>query len=206
MSFVRSDRGGDGVQGRSDEELILSLRDGDADAFGQLVLRWQEPLFRFTYRILDRREDARDVCQETFLRVLRQPERFQEGARFSTWMYQIALNLCRDQLRRRKRWRFLAPAPPGPDGEPAREREEVDRDATPIEALETRERRKAVSLALLDLPAEQREVLVLKEFEGLKFREIAEVLGCPESTVKSRMYYGLSGLKTALARRGIDGV
>jgi DNA-directed RNA polymerase specialized sigma24 family protein len=112
MAAVRSERfGGEGVPGRSDEELVLALRDGDPDAFGLLVFRWQEPLFRFVYRILERREDARDVCQETFLRVLRQPERFQEGARFSTWMYQIALNLSRDQLRRRKRWRFLAPAP-----------------------------------------------------------------------------------------------
>jgi RNA polymerase sigma-70 factor (ECF subfamily) len=192
------------VQGRSDEELILSLRDGDPDAFGLLVARWQEPLFRFAYRILTRREDARDVCQETFLRVLRQPGRFQDGARFSTWMYQIALNLCRDQLRRRRRWRFLAPVD-GPDGEPAREREEVDREATPIEALARRERREAVARALDDLPPEQREVLVMKEYEGLKFREIAEILGCPESTVKSRMYYGLSGLRAALARRGIDG-
>ena len=204
---MRSERfGGSGVPGRSDEELVLSLRDGDPDAFGLLVFRWQEPLFRFVYRILERREDARDVCQETFLRVLRQPDRFQEGARFSTWMYQIALNLCRDQLRRRKRWRFLAPAPPGPDGEPGREREEQDREATSIEALERRERRDAVSLALADLPPEQREVLVLKEFEGLKFREIAEILGCPESTVKSRMYYGLSGLRSALVRRGSWGV
>jgi len=206
MSVLRERFGGDGVPGRSDEELVLALRDGDPDAFGLLVFRWQEPLFRFVYRIVERREDARDICQETFLRVLRQPDRFQEGARFSTWMYQIALNLGRDQLRRRKRWRFLAPAPPGPDGEPGREREEQDRGATPIEALESREKRDAVTRALQDLPPEQREVLVLKEFEGLKFREIAEILGCPESTVKSRMYYGLSGLRSALVRRGIDGL
>jgi RNA polymerase sigma-70 factor (ECF subfamily) len=206
MQFVNRPgaRGGGGVDVPSDEELLVALRDGDRDCLGVLVSRWQDPLFRFAFRILDRREDARDVCQETFLRVLKQSERFQEGARFSTWMYQIALNLCRDQLRRRRRWRFLSAPAHGPDGEPGAPREEVDLTGpTPVEALEERERREAVGRALERLPREQREVLVMKEYEGLKFREIAEILGCPESTVKSRMYYGLSGLRTALERQGV---
>ena len=195
--------GGSALQGPSDEELVLALRSGNSDSLGQLVSRWQEPLFRFAFRILERREEARDVCQETFLRVLRQASRFQEGARFSTWMYQIALNLCRDQLRRRRRWRFLPVPVETTDGDGARFREEGDDEPSPIEALERREKRAAVAAALADLPPDQREVLVLKEYEGLKFREIAAILGCPESTVKSRMYYGLSGLRGALAKRGI---
>ena len=75
-------------------------------------------------------------------------------------------------------------------------------DDNPAEAAERTERRQLITQALGEIPAEQREVLVMKEFEGMKFREIAEILGCPESTVKSRMYYGLNGLKAALAKQG----
>ena len=75
--------------------------------------------------------------------------------------------------------------------------------ADPSEDAARKETREVVSRALRQIPSEQREVVILKEFEGLRFREIAEILGCPESTVKSRMYHGLSGLKTALAREGV---
>jgi RNA polymerase sigma-70 factor (ECF subfamily) len=118
-------------------------------------------------------------------------------------MYQIALNLCRDQVRRRQRWRLLiaegAELPERPRGPLASEPLGQD----PAEAATRREKREAVLQALDRIPAEQREVLILKEFEGMKFREIAQILGCPESTVKSRMYYGLNGVRTALQLLGI---
>jgi RNA polymerase sigma-70 factor, ECF subfamily len=189
----------------SDEDLVRAVQSGDADSLGTLVARWEQPLFRFAFRLLQRTEDARDVCQETFLRILTRSERYRAGARFSTWMYQIALNLCRDHMRRRKRWRLLSF-----DGEEAgpelrgRARTEEDLTANPGAALERDELRRAILKALDTLVPEQREVLVLKEYEGLKFRQIAEILGCPESTVKSRMYYGLTALKGALARQGIE--
>jgi RNA polymerase sigma-70 factor (ECF subfamily) len=187
---------------RTDEELVQALQTGDHDSFGVLVARWERPLFNFVYRMISRSEDARDICQETFLRVLRNARRFKPGARFSTWMYQIALNLCRDRARKKRRWSLLL-VEGGRAGEADTPRfEGVARDGDPAEAAETRERREAVLQALGDIPVEQREVLVLKEYEGMKFREIADVLGCPESTVKSRMYYGLNGLKSALQRRG----
>ena len=190
------------VPGAGDEELVLALSAGDTESLGILVGRWERPLHRFVHRMLPRPEDVQDVCQETFLRVLNKSHRFREGSRFSTWMYQIALNLCRDQLRRRRRWSLLVsehgepPERPQPPGTAADTQD-------PARAAELREKSAAVLVALAEIPAEQREVLVLKEFEGLKFREIAEILGCPESTVKSRMYYGLSGVRTALVRRGI---
>lgn len=99
------------MRDRSDEELLEAFRAGDADSLGALVARWEQPLFRFACRLLQRPEDARDVCQETFLRVLRKANRFRRGARFSTWMYQIALNLCRDHVRRRSRWALLVTEP-----------------------------------------------------------------------------------------------
>ena len=193
------------MQSTSDEDLALAVQAGDRDSLGTLVARWEQPLFRFAFRLLERPEDARDVCQETFLRILRKSERFREGARFSTWMYQIALNLCRDQVRRRKRWRLVPlDAPPaGENGRPAPRDLAADGD-DPGRTLDRHERRRAVARALDAIPREQREVLVLKEYEGLKFREIAEILGCPESTVKSRMYYGLSALRSELSKRGLD--
>jgi len=191
------------VAAPSDEDLMAALGAGDTDSLGVLVARWERPLYCFTYRLLTRPEDARDVCQETFLRVLKKAHRFRKGARFSTWMYQIALNLCRDHMRKKKRWSvLLADAPSSLDGNT----QDLDRFASsqdPSDDVERREKREVMSRALRQIPPEQREVLILKEFEGLRFREIAEILGCPESTVKSRMYYGLSGLRTVLAREGV---
>lgn len=194
------------MQGDSDEDLILALRAGDTESLGVLVGRWEQPLFRFVYRMLPRRDDALDVCQETFLRVLDKAERYRAGSRFSTWMYQIALNLCRDRARKRRRWgRILAEDLEVDDRTPAMIGT-AGHVEDPAAAAERHELSGAVAAALERIPTEQREVLVMKEFEGLKFREIAAILNCPESTVKSRMYYGLNGLREQLARRGIDRV
>jgi len=188
----------------TDEDLLLALRRGHAESLGVLVARWEGPLFRFVSRSLDRPDDARDVCQETFLRILDKAEAFREGARFSTWMYQIALNLCRDQTRRKRRWGRLMIAAPHGDTDTPREHVAPETLATsPAAAYEHTERRSAVRSALSALTRDQREVLLLKEYEGLKFREIADVLGVPESTVKSRMYAGLDAMRTSLAGLGI---
>jgi len=189
----------------TDEDLLLALRGGHADSLAVLVTRWEGPLFRFVSRMVDRPDDARDVCQETFLRILDKAGAFRDGARFSTWMYQIALNLCRDQTRRKRRWgRLMVAAPPG-DGDAPREHEAPETVATnPAAAFEHGERRSAVRRALSALPHEQREVLLLKEYEGLKFREIADVLGVAESTVKSRMYAGLDAMRMSLGSLGIQ--
>jgi len=188
----------------TDEQLIHAVQGGDLDSLGVLVTRWEQPLFRFAFRLLRTHEDARDVCQETFLRVLHNSERFRDGARVSTWLYQIALNLCRDQVRKRRRWGLLVDTSRDTRTAPAG-LAFADSNADPSQELAIDEQRRAVGRALSEIPPEQREVLVLKEFEGLKFREISEILGCPESTVKSRMYYGLAGLKVALARQGVHG-
>ncbi len=185
----------------SDEDLVQAIRTGHTDSLGVLVTRWEQPLHRFVYRMLPAKDDVQDVVQETFLRVLNKAHRFKQGSRFSTWMYQIALNLCRDRMRRSRRWsRVLS--------EDAEINDEVTptNDASagnPADSAQRREMKDAVMKAMDHIPAAQREVLILKEFEGLKFREIARILDCPESTVKSRVYGGLNGLRQALERRGI---
>ena len=196
-------RRGEGMAQVSDEDLVLAVQAGDTASLGELVARWQQPLYRFVTRLVARPEDAHDVCQETFVRILRNASGYRRGARFSTWMYQIALNLCRDHVRRRRRWSLILSESHGSQDPPTPAADIPRYD--PARAVETRELAEAVGRALGQIPPEQREVVVLKEFEGLKFREIAEILDCPESTVKSRMYYGLSGLRDALARQGIRG-
>ena len=186
----------------TDEQLLAAVQQGDMQSLGQLVQRWERPLFRFVSRMVPAPDDAHDVCQETFLRVLDRSDRFRSGSRFSTWMYQIALNLCRDRARRTKRWgrivddRKEAPTETSPLPESAE-------GANPESDVHRGELAHAVQRGLMQLPPEQREVLILKEYQGLKFKEIAEILSCPESTVKSRMYYGLNGLKQQLAGQGI---
>jgi RNA polymerase sigma-70 factor (ECF subfamily) len=187
---------GPGGSPGSDEHLLGLFLGGDQESFNVLVGRWQSPLYHFAYRFLGQPEEARDVCQEAFLRVYRRANRFRDGARFSTWLYQIALNLCRDIVRRRQRWgRLVVPAETGGRNEIA---EAPDEAIGAEEALLRERQRQQVRQALNTIPADQREVLVMKEFQGLKFRQIAEILGCPESTVKSRMYYGLANLRDAL--------
>ena len=190
----------------TDEDLLLAVRGGNVESLGVLVSRWEDPLYRFVSRMVDRPDDARDVCQETFLRILRRSDAFREGARFSTWMYQIALNLCRDRARRRKRWGrvVVGSTTPLSDDAPPRESAAPETaDTHPGTALEAAERRRAVQRALTRLPNDQREVLLLKEYVGLKFREIAEVLEVPESTVKSRMYAALDAMRASLEPTGI---
>jgi RNA polymerase sigma-70 factor (ECF subfamily) len=187
----------------SDEDLLVALRGGRVDSLGLLVARWEGPLYRFVSRLVDRPEDARDVCQETFLRVLKKSDAFRDGARFSTWMYQIALNLCRDRARRQKRWSHIVVAAPADDDRPREHAAPERADTHPDRALEREEARSAVQNALSRLPSDQREVLLLKEYEGLKFREIADVLGVPESTVKSRMYAALDAMKVSLQAAGM---
>ena len=185
----------------ADEELLVSIQEGDTGSLGLLVQRWERPLFRFVYRMLPKRDEAQDICQETFLRILSKANLFNPDGKFSTWMYQIALNLTRDHMRKKVRWSTVV-VDGGEDRELRAPSVVGGRPVTPDSLLADSDRRAVVRRALQRLPAEQQEVLVLKEYQGLKFREIAELLGCPESTVKSRMYYGLKGLKTALAREG----
>src|SRR6187431_1069921 len=87
----------------TDEELVARTVAGDADSFNQLILRWERPIYALAYRVIGRDEDARDVCQETFLRAFRALPGFKGQAKFSSWLYRIALNLCRDWIRRQRR-------------------------------------------------------------------------------------------------------
>jgi RNA polymerase sigma-70 factor (ECF subfamily) len=181
----------------TDEELVARSIGGDSDSFNELVHRWERPIYALAYRQLRREEDARDVCQETFLRAYRALHGFRGQAKFSSWLYRIALNLCRDWMRRERR----TPVVQAP--------EDVDlmdlaAAGEPSELIEDRLARndlsRAVERAMALLPEDQRTAIVLKEYQGLTFQEIADLVGCPLSTVKTRLYQGLTVLRRELAR------
>jgi RNA polymerase sigma-70 factor, ECF subfamily len=185
----------------SDEELVARSQSGDTDSFNQLVLRWERPIYALAYRVIGRDEDARDVCQETFLRAFRALPGFRGQAKFSSWLYRIALNLCRDWIRRQRRTP-VTQLPEDVDlGELAAERGPTES----VEDLVARRQLTGVVEAVMKtLPDEQRTAIILKEYHGMTFQEIADLQGCPLSTVKTRLYQGLSVLRTRLeeGRRG----
>src|SRR4051812_26629446 len=122
----------------SDEELVARSIGGDPDSFNQLVLRWERPIYALAYRVIGREEDARDVCQETFLRAFRALNGFRGQAKFSSWLYRIALNLCRDWMRRQRR----APTMQMPEGvDPI----EMASERGPVESIETLVERRELS-------------------------------------------------------------
>src|SRR6187200_2303669 len=187
----------------TDEELVARSVGGDADSFNELILRWERPIYALAYRTIGREEDARDVCQETFLRAFRALPRFRGQAKFSSWLYRIALNLCRDWIRRERRTPVVQ-APEGVD------LVELASEAEPAESIENlvarRELGRAVAKAMAMLPEEQRTAIVLKEYHGLTFQEIADLLECPLSTVKTRLYQGLGVLRKQLAHAGVESI
>jgi RNA polymerase sigma-70 factor (ECF subfamily) len=186
----------------SDEELVTLSQGGDLDSFNQLVLRWERPIYALAYRVIGREEDARDVAQETFLRAFRALKGFKGQAKFSSWLYRITLNLCRDWIRRERRTPVLQ-APEGIDII------ELAGEGTPSESIEALVGRKqlglAVSKAMALLPEDQRTAIILKEYHGLTFQEIADLLDCPLSTVKTRLYQGLSVVRKQLESAGVSG-
>jgi RNA polymerase sigma-70 factor, ECF subfamily len=185
----------------TDETLMLRYQEGDRSAFGVLVKRHQAPLFNFAFRQVRVPQLAEDVVQETFVRVVQNASEFKHEARFTTWVYTITRNLCIDQLRKRalRKHPSLDQAS-GEEGDgptlgeqTADTRASVEREAT---GTELKERiAKAVDL----LPDDQREVFLMREVANLPFKEIAEVTGVPENTVKSRMRYALERLQQALS-------
>jgi RNA polymerase sigma-70 factor, ECF subfamily len=191
--FVDSDGHGveqivSGPQMGDDADLIRRWQQGDAEAFGVVVRRWQRPVGRFLARLVGPGAGVADLTQEVFLRAHRAIGRYRESGTFSTWLYRIALNLARDAGRKARR----APAPlpaevaAGPASEPWEKRELAD----------------AVSVALAELPAPLREVLVLRHYEDMRFEEMARLFGVPASTLKSRFAVALRRMRERLTELG----
>src|SRR5215212_6416520 len=179
----------------TDEIIVERALTGDAEAFGELVRRWERRIFALAYGMLGREEDARDATQETFLAAFRNLRGFRGEAKVSSWLHRIAVNQCISRQRRSK-----------VRSESALEDEhDTTNFATalshsPAHVVEGRQETAAVRRAINSLPIELRQVVVMKEFEELTFREIADALDLPLSTVKSRLYTAMKQLQLRLQK------
>lgn len=174
---------------RTDAELVARARAGDAGAFAALVDRHQDALVAYLARLSGSAERAEELAQETFVRVHRTLGRYRERGRFAAWLYRVATNAQRSDQRRRRRWRAIAPvfAASSPES-----------PCTAADQLLELELQRQLRRALARLPLRFRAPLVLHELEGLSVRDVAEVLGCAEGTVKSRLARARARLKRDL--------
>jgi RNA polymerase sigma-70 factor (ECF subfamily) len=173
----------------TDEQAMWRLQmDNDHGAFLQLVERWEQPILRLCARMTGDASRGEDLKQETFARVFARRKDFRPGAKFSTWLWRIALNLCYDELRRQRRHGECPLENAG--SIEAQASEEISPDVS----VAIKEECELVRLALSRLPETHRAALVLRYCEGLKLREVAEALEIPESTASSRIAAGLAQL------------
>lgn len=183
----------------NDEQMVERALSGDPEAFGEIVRRWERRIFALAFGMLGREEDARDATQETFLAAFRNLRNFRGEARVSSWLHRIAVNQC---ITRQRRAQVRGETPLEDEAEKNGAVFAMPSAASPARVAESREQSAAVRRAITSLPAELRQVVVMKEFEELTFQEIANVLQIPLSTVKSRMYTALRQLQLRLQKFG----
>ena len=178
-----------GVAADSDAALMMRVKRGDQCAFGDLIDRHKDGLVNYLTKMTRDRDRAEDLAQEAFLRLYQKSSYYKEQGQLMPYLLRIATNLLRSQQRRATRWRALSPrlAHERPAPPPTPQRESLGREATEV-----------VETALAELPLRYRAPLVLREIEGLSYKEIARALGCREGTVKSRISRGRDQLRTLL--------
>lgn len=188
------------IDDQADEDLMVLYQKGEVRAFEILLVRHRKPLYNFILRYLGDKETAEDLLQEAFMRVIKGAEAYKRQAKFTTWLYTIARNLCVDQTRRRKHRKHASLDAPLDSSEesgslldviPSKEMAS-DRKSVNKQLHETMQR------AIEGLSEEQREVFLMREFLDMPFKQIADVVGVPENTVKSRMRYALDKLRLEL--------
>jgi RNA polymerase sigma-70 factor (ECF subfamily) len=180
----------------SDEYLLDLAIQGDGASFGELVQRWERKIFAFICRYIGNSEEAKDLTQNTFTKAFQHLGRLSEPSRFSAWLYQIALNECRMRFRSQQRSRAVLLE------ESTARLSRVESDpVTPETRLQSKEQVLRLQEAFARLPREQREVILMKEYQGLRFQDISDVLDIPLSTAKSRMYLGLKTLRRLMGER-----
>lgn len=178
----------------SDDDLLDAARSGDAEALETLLLRHQARIYRFGMRLCRDPEDAKDVLQDTLITMARSVRDFQGRSSLSTWLYTVARSLC---IKKRRRSKFAPEREEALDA--AGVAEVADSAPQPDEVASSRQVAGALESSIRSLPTEQREVLVLRDVEGLKATEVAEVLGLSVAAVKSRLHRGRLAVREAVA-------
>jgi len=189
--------------GRADGELMLNYGEGDEAAFELLYRKYEKPVLDFIFRMVMSADEAENLCQETFFRVVRARKNYQVTATFKTWLFQIALNLCRDRQRRMKHRSHLSlNAPVRAQNDRDDELQDILADPSPDldRRVETAELGALVQRAIAALPEDEHLVVVLKEYQGLEFSEIAEIMDCPVGTLKSLNHRAHEKLRKTLAK------
>ena len=187
-------------QTEPDEKLVRRARQGEVEAFNALVSRWEKRLYNYLLRLVRNREDSLDLCQEAFLKAYRSLGTLEDAEKFPQWLFRIAHNLAFSHLRRNDPT-ANAEGWPDDDREGALTRMDSANPIGPAGPLVGLEVELAVSKALEAITPEQREAIILKVYYGFQFAEIAAILSCPLSTVKSRIYAGFAQLKEMLSTR-----
>lgn len=185
----------------SEKALVQQAKAGDRNAFAALVSAYESKIYNLALRYLGNREDAMDASQEVFLRVFRFLPGFQEESGFSTWIYRIGVNVCKDMLAKQSK-RNEQPIEVEDEEEERRTIDIVDCRYSPEQILENAELRTILSSAIASLPEQQREVVVLRDIQGLSYEEIASVLSLESGTVKSRLSRARENLRKKLLQNG----
>jgi len=181
-----------------DKLLVKRSKSGDIEAFEQLIFDYQKKAYNIALRVMGNQEDAKDMCQEAFIRIFKSIEGFKEQSSFSTWMYRIVTNVCLDEIRKKKKSETVSL-----DGTYETENgqihfETVSDDDTPEEAYIRIEKKRIVLKSINELSEEYKTVIVLRDIQGFSYEEIANILCCSIGTVKSRINRGRNTLKDKL--------
>lgn len=178
---------------------MLRVKQGDTAAFTELVEKYKQPVMNLAYRTVHDPTEAEDLAQNVFVQVFKSASRYKSTAKFSTWLFTIARNLCLNEIRRRSRHPAESIDAPHPEQEDQPLQQIEDRKtASPPESLLQRELAQKIERALADLPENQRSAILLCRQEELSYEEIAEILGCSVSATKSLIHRGRETLKERL--------
>lgn len=193
-----------GKSSRTDTVLIRAVQAGDMAAFDELVLKHKDRLFNLVYWFLGDYQEANDCAQEAFIKVFKSIKKFRFESAFSTWLYRIAVNTCKNRIKSSAyRWKkktvSLETSNSSKNGNPYSEI--VNGSPTPVMALEKKERMMRIQKAINSLPEEQNQVVVLRDIQGLSYQDISDITGLNLGTVKSRLARGRLELKNKLKGR-----
>jgi len=195
---MKNESASGGAKAVTDEQLIAQFQAGELSAFEEIVGRYQGQLINFVGRLLNDRNTAEDIVQETFLRVYRNKHRYKEIARFSTWIYTIAGNLARTELRRRKIRNFFSISQ---RGETEKDYEIPDTEINVEKSVEGGMVRDLILKEVMQLPVYFREVIILRDLQDLSYEEISQMLKVPLGTVKSRVNRGRTQIQKRMKGR-----
>lgn len=184
-----------GVKDWTDEDLIFGFQQGNVEAFNEIVERYKNPLYNFVCRLLGDPMYSEDIVQETFVRVYRNKHRYHRIAKFSTWIYTIASNLAKTELRRRKVKQFFSISSKGTD---EKDYDLPDHSRSVERDVDLAMKQEAVLKEIDRLPAPFKEAVILRDIQDLAYEEISEILDVPLGTVKSRVNRGRARLQKIL--------